>query len=316
MDIFDFYDKTNLKSYNLDKTMQYQLNMLDSLDVFTRRHSENVADLTCRICEYLHCNKDFTEYATICAYLHDIGKLFISPKILKKKEPLTEEEIEQLKKHPALGFNVCKNDKSLRPYSAGALYHHECLDGSGYPNGYTKKDIPFEAQIIRVANEYDNLINTKQYKSHIGVSETLKEFVSKPNFSLKKVPESHALETLAQSTQSGKNNPLVVKALFNVVIDNIEYEIYCGNNYLSDLKQDLKRCEEIEKYRTKMLSSKNEKDKNYYLEGIKILLKPTETLENFDTICNDFITSFDNRKKIIDNLHNEIKIIKQLRKSI
>ena len=51
---FDFYDKTSLKSYNLDKTMRYQLDMLDTLDVFTRKHSENVAALTCRLCEYLN----------------------------------------------------------------------------------------------------------------------------------------------------------------------------------------------------------------------------------------------------------------------
>ena len=48
---FDFYDKTSLKSYNLDKSMRYQLDMLDTLDVFTRKHCENVAALTCRLCE-------------------------------------------------------------------------------------------------------------------------------------------------------------------------------------------------------------------------------------------------------------------------
>ena len=73
-EVFDFYDKTSLKSYNLDKSMQYQLNILGSLDVFTRKHSENVASIVCRICQYLHLSKDFTEYCTICAYLHDIGK--------------------------------------------------------------------------------------------------------------------------------------------------------------------------------------------------------------------------------------------------
>ena len=89
---FDFYDKTNLKSYNLNESMRYQLNMLDSLDVFTRKHSENVANLTCRLCEYLHCNKGFIEYCTICAYLHDIGKLKIPSSILQKPAKLTNEE--------------------------------------------------------------------------------------------------------------------------------------------------------------------------------------------------------------------------------
>ena len=76
-EVFDFYDNTILKSYNLDKNMQYQLNILGSLDMFTRQHCENVASLVCRICEYMHFDKSFTEYCTICAYLHDIGKQFI-----------------------------------------------------------------------------------------------------------------------------------------------------------------------------------------------------------------------------------------------
>ena len=79
---FDFYDKSVLKSYDLDASARYQLKMLDSLDNFTRKHSESVANLTCRICDYLHLNKDFTIYCTTCAYLHDIGKMFILPSIL------------------------------------------------------------------------------------------------------------------------------------------------------------------------------------------------------------------------------------------
>lgn len=65
--------------------MRYQLSMLDSLDPFTRLHSENVANITCRLCEYLKMNKNFTIYCTILlAYLHDIGKLFIPQKYYKK----------------------------------------------------------------------------------------------------------------------------------------------------------------------------------------------------------------------------------------
>ena len=167
---FDFYDKTNLKSYNLDESMRYQLNMLDRLDVFTRKHCENVANLTCRLCEYLHCNKGFTEYCTICAYLHDIGKLKIPPEILQKPGRLTDEEYEIMKTHTTIGYKMCMNDLKLRPYAAGPLYHHEALNGSGYPQGLTKKDIPYEGQIIRVADEYDAIVSKRQYKSHIGVS--------------------------------------------------------------------------------------------------------------------------------------------------
>ena len=67
---FDFYDRTSLKSYNLDSTLRYQLACLGSLDNFTRKHFENVATITCRLCEYLKMEEGFTIYCTICAYLH------------------------------------------------------------------------------------------------------------------------------------------------------------------------------------------------------------------------------------------------------
>ena len=127
----DFYNRTNLKSYNLNESMRYQLNMLDQLDVFTRKHSENVASITCRLCEYLHCNQKTIEYCTICAYLHDIGKQFIPPKILQKTGPLTDEEFEVMKTHTTIGYEMCMKDLKLRPYAPGPLYHHEALDGSG-----------------------------------------------------------------------------------------------------------------------------------------------------------------------------------------
>lgn len=99
---FDFYNKTSIKSYNLDEAMRYQLSMLDSLDTFTRKHSENVANLTCRICEYMNASNKFTVYCTTCAYLHDIGKLFISPKILQKSTALTDEEFNIMKTHTTI----------------------------------------------------------------------------------------------------------------------------------------------------------------------------------------------------------------------
>ena len=308
----DFYDKTNLKSYNLNETMRYQLNMLDSLDVFTRKHCENVASLTCRICEYLHCNKGFTEYCTICAYLHDIGKLFIPPEILQKPGKLTDEEYEVMKTHTTLGYEMCIKDEKLRPYAAGPLYHHEALNGTGYPQGLTKKKIPYEGQIIRVADEYDAIVSKRQYKSHIGISDTLKILIenTKPN---KEVPKSDALHVLAEDTKLGKNNPIIVRTLFKVVIDDIEYEITRTLDYVEELKQELKRMKEINKYKEKMEKAKKEKEKNYYLEGINILLKENETLDNFSVLYEEYQKAYDIHQKSVNNLYSEIKKIKKLK---
>ena len=170
---FDFYSKTSLKSYNLDERIRYQLKMLDGLDAFTRRHSENVANITCRLCEHLGMSEGFTVYCTTCAYLHDLGKIFIPPAVLQKPGKLTPEEYEIMKSHTTIGYNMCINDEKLRPYAAGALYHHEALDGTGYPNGVKGKDIPYESQIIRVADEFEAISAKRQYKTHVGIVETL-----------------------------------------------------------------------------------------------------------------------------------------------
>ena len=311
-EIFDFYDSTVLKSYNLDESMRYQLNMLDRLDVFTRKHSENVANLTCRLCEYLHCTKGFTEYCTICAYLHDIGKQFIPPSILQKPSKLTDEEYEIMKTHTTIGYKMCMDDLKLRPYAAGPLYHHEALDGSGYPNGLTKKDIPYEGQIIRVADEYDAIVSKRQYKSHIGISDTLKILIenTKPHEDVKK---SAVLEELGNNAKLGKDNPIIVRALFKVVIDDIEYEISCMLDYIKSLKDELKRFKQIDKYKEQMEKAKTEKKKNYYLEGMKALMIGNETPENYERSKNEYINAYNKRKAIVDNLFNEIKIIKKLK---
>ena len=303
---FDFYNPTNLKSYNLDKTMRYQLDILGGLDFFTRRHSENVANLVCRICEYLHCNKNFTIYCTICAYLHDIGKLFIPSAILNKPDKLTDEEFEIMKTHTTQGYEMCMKDLKLRPYSAGALNHHEALNGSGYPNGITK--IPMEAQIIRVADEYDAIVTKRQYTTHVNISETLKDLIKDANPD----PKFLALDHLSQISKVGKINKRILKVLFKVVIDDILYEISCLYDYLDYLKENIKRLELICKYNDKMNDAKSDKKKNYYKEGMKLLFAADENFDNFKQVYEEYKNALELRSDRIKKLYDEIKIIKKL----
>ncbi len=311
-EVFDFYDRTSLKSYNLDKTMQDQLNALGALDVFTRKHCENVAAITCRLCEYLHCSKGFTEYCTICAYLHDIGKIFIPPQVLQKPGKLTEDEYAIIKTHTTIGYNMCMKDPKLRPYAAGAYYHHEALNGTGYPQGLTKKDLPYEGQIIRVADEYDAIVSKRQYKTHIGISDTLKILIenSKPNT---QINASNALKQIAENAKLGKNNPAIVKVLLKVVLDDIYYEIACSQDYVDYLEENIKRLQTVQKYYNKMIQSKTEDKKNYFLEYMKIYLIENETVSNFHNIFENYKTAYEVRKNKINNLYNEVKIIKKLK---
>ena len=307
----DFYSSTNLKSYNLDDVMKYQLSMLDRLDVFTRRHSENVANLVCRICEYLHCKKYFTIHATICGYLHDIGKLFIPPEILNKPDRLTPEEYELIKTHTTLGYEMCMKDIKLRPYAEGALYHHEALNGTGYPQALTKDDIPYVAQIIRVADEYDAIVTKRQYTTHINISETLKELMhdARPTDYMKTV----ALDSLKQNYSVGKINSKALKALFKVVIDDTLYEISCVMDYIKYLKEQVKRLEEIQKYDMKSQKAKKDKEKEYYREGMRMLFQSGENFDNYEQVLSEYHQAIITREDVKAKLYNEIDIIKKLK---
>mgnify|MGYP004494473693 FL=1 len=305
-EVFDFYDQTYLKSYNLDKAIQYELNLLDSLDIYTRKHCESVATITCNLCRKLHLSKGFTEYCTICAYLHDIGKLFIPSSVLQKPGSLTQEEYGIIKKHTTLGYKLCIKDSKLRPYYAGAYYHHEALDGTGYPQGLTKKDIPFEAQIIRVADEYDALVHKRQYKSHIGITDSLKIIIANTK------PSANAPKNTKYSN-AGKNNKKIVKALLKVVIDDIDYEIYSTMSYVKKLNKELERFEKIQKLIDKKNSSTKQKDIIYYNQYINLLLQPDESIEDFNRLYSEFKDAYNIRNNILNNLHDEIKNIKKLR---
>ncbi len=309
---FDFYDRTSLKSYNLDKTMQDQLNALSQLDVFTRKHCENVAAITCRLCEYLHCSKGFTEYCTICAYLHDLGKLFIPPAILQKPAKLTDEEYEVMKTHTKIGYEMCIKDERLRPYAAGPLYHHEALNGTGYPQGLTKKDIPYEGQIIRVADEYDAIVSKRQYKSHVGITDTIKILIENAHPNSNNL-QSDAISKLVESSKMGKNNPIIVKTLIKVVIDDINYEIFCTQEYVESLKENIKRLEKAEKYYNKMKSAKNEAKEQYFYEYTKLYLEKGEDINSFLTIKQEYEEAYEKRKAKIESLYDEIKNIKKLK---
>lgn len=302
---FNFYDQTYFKSYNLDKAIQYQLNLLDSLDVYTREHCENVATITCNLCRKLHLSKGFTEYCTICAYLHDIGKMFVPQEILQKPGQLTDEEYEIIKKHTTLGYKLCIKDAKLRPYYAGAYYHHESLDGTGYPQGLVKKDIPFEAQIIRVADEYDALVHKRQYKSHIGISDALKIIIDKTK------PSPDAPQNTG-FTKAGKNNKNIVKKLLKVVVDDIEYEISCIFDYVKHLEEELDRYKKIEHYIEKKNSAKKQKDITYYEQYIDLLLKHDESLDTFNSLYNEVQEAYTLRKNILNDLYKEIKSVKKL----
>ena len=305
---FDFYSPMNFSNYSLNQSMRYQLSLLDNLDHLTKRHSENVANLTCRICEYLGCKKHFILYATMCAYLHDIGKIFIPHNILFKDGKLTNEEYEMMKKHTIFGYNLCMNDPKLKTFAEGALYHHECLDGSGYPHGVSGGEIPYASQIIHVADVYDALVTKRHYTTHVNISATLQDLIKEST------PPSQlvALDALSFSN-NGKINKKILRALFKVVIDDTLYEISSTKEYVSHLKDELSRLNQIAQFDNQRNKQKSEKRKEYYENGMKELFASNENMNNYMDVLEDYKTAIDKKNELINDLYSEVKILKKLK---
>ncbi len=194
---------------------------------------------------------------------------------------------------------MCMKDLQLRPYAAGTIYHHEGLDGSGYPNGLTKKDIPIEGQIIRVADEYDAIVSKRQYKSHIDISDTLGLLIEDA--------------TPSPGKKVGKINPKVLKALIKVVIDDIEYEKYCVQEYVEHLEENIARLNEIDTYAKKAKEAKKEKDRIFYENGMKVLFEKGETFGNYVEILGEYKDAYQTRSDILKKLDAEIKKIKKMK---
>lgn len=190
---------------------------------------------------------------------------------------------------------MCIEDSKLRPYAPGPKYHHEALNGAGYPDGLTKKDIPFEGQIIRVADEFDAIASKRQYKSHVGISDTLKILIDETQPDVRKI------------------NPIIVKALFKVVIDDINYEISGIFDYTKYLDTQIKRLEKINSYNSKREKAKKEKKKEYFASCMQLMFEDGENFDNYKYVLEEYKTAYLKRKEVINNLFDEIKIIKRLR---
>ena len=126
-------------------------------------------------------NEQFVSKMTTLAPMHDIGKIVVSDKILRKPGRLTPEEYEQMKKHAAVGGDVIRevlegvtNDDYLSFASDIATYHHERWDGKGYPKGLEGEQIPLAARIMAIADVFDALVSQRCYKEPFSFDESVK----------------------------------------------------------------------------------------------------------------------------------------------
>ena len=179
----------------------------------------------------------------------------------------------------------------------------------GYPNGLTKKDIPYFAQIIHIADVFDAIVTKRQYTTHVSISETLRILIkdSQPT------RQTVALDLLNSYSKLGKINPKILRVLFKVVIDDTLYEISCTSQYVDYLKDQIKRLGKIKKYEEKMQNAKRQTEKDYYKDYMRLLFEPGENYENFTQVKKEYEHALHVKEELIDKLYNEIDIIKSLK---
>ncbi len=109
------------------------------------------------------------------AYLHDVGKVNVPDEILTKPAPLTEEEWEEMRKHPDYGAEMLKGKEFMQGAAEVVRAHHERYDGTGYPRGLKGEEIPIEARIISVVDAYDAMISDRPYRKALSKEEAIEE---------------------------------------------------------------------------------------------------------------------------------------------
>ena len=137
---------------------------IDGKDPYTRGHSERVSRFSVAIAQRLSLSDDEVEKIRISALLHDVGKIGIDDKILKKPSALTDEEFEIMKKHPQKGFKIMSQIPAMKEFLPGMYMHHEMINGQGYPQGLKGEEIPLMARIVAVADTFDAMTTERPYQ--------------------------------------------------------------------------------------------------------------------------------------------------------
>lgn len=151
----------------IEQIIQSFAKSIDIKDKYTNGHSFRVAEYAAMIAERMGYDSTGVTDVYNIGLLHDIGKITIPDEILNKPGGLTDEEYDIIKKHASNGYDILKEIEISPDLALGAGYHHERIDGKGYPFGKNGEEIPMVAQIIAVADTFDAMNSTRPYRKQM-----------------------------------------------------------------------------------------------------------------------------------------------------
>ncbi|WP_251068061.1 HD-GYP domain-containing protein, partial [Streptomyces sp. ISL-22] len=156
-------------------TIRALVQAVDIKDGYTRGHSERVGQASMMIARELGMDDERIEVLRFAGILHDVGKLGVPTRLLRKNGPLTPEERRVIELHPEYGHEMVRGISFLGEARAAVLHHHERLDGSGYPYGLAGSQIPESARVVAVADAFDAMTSNRCYSRARPVSVALGE---------------------------------------------------------------------------------------------------------------------------------------------
>ena len=148
---------------------------IDAKDAYTCGHSERVAWLSRQLAAEAGFDPEVVERIYIAGLVHDVGKIGVPEAVLCKTGRLTDEEFAEIKKHPEIGARILKDVPQLQDVIPGVLYHHERIDGKGYPHGLRGYDIPVFARVIALADSFDAMSSTRTYRAALSRDQVIEE---------------------------------------------------------------------------------------------------------------------------------------------
>ncbi|AAR34334.1 GAF domain-containing protein [Geobacter sulfurreducens] len=156
-------------------TVSSLANAIDAKSPWTKGHSERVMHISTRIAKEMGLSEQEVEQIRLGGLLHDIGKIGVIEALLEKPALLSEDEFPPMRLHPEKGVAILAPIAQLKEVLPVILYHHERLDGSGYPEGLTGDHIPLGARIVAVADSFDAMVSERPYKHANTLTEALEE---------------------------------------------------------------------------------------------------------------------------------------------
>jgi HD-GYP domain-containing protein (c-di-GMP phosphodiesterase class II) len=139
------------------------------------QHSTNVGEYTAAIGEQMRWPEDQIGLLRMAGILHDVGKVVVPDRILRKDGPLTDEEFEEIKPFPAAGAEMVGRIEGMEPLVPWIRHSHERIDGNGYPDGLKGEAIPLGARILHVADAFDSMTSKRTYRAAMTVEQAIQE---------------------------------------------------------------------------------------------------------------------------------------------